>query len=142
MKNKLKILVLSLLLNFITLSQIDTSKICFDYDIVLNISQDLLRYDSVLVELEHTKSILSITQTRSDLKDEQIKMLLDKNINYGFIIENYSKKESLYKKREEDLVKENKDLTRKNKNLKTALIATSSTLTIVGGILAVIFIAG
>jgi hypothetical protein len=137
MKSKLKILTLFLQLSFISLSQIDTNKICFEYDIVQKISRDLVRYDSTLVELEYTKRILEITENRSLLKDKQIEILISKNVNYSFIIEAYKEKETLYKKREDDLIKENASLTHKNKNLKTALITTSTTTAILGGILAI-----
>ena len=137
MKNKLKILILFLQLSFISLSQIDTNKICFEYDIVREISKDLIRYDSTLVELEYTKSILEITENKSILKDKQIEILLSKNVNYSFIIEAYKEKETLHKKREDDLVEANTSLTRKNKNLKTALITVSTTTTLLGGILTI-----
>jgi hypothetical protein len=137
MKSKLKILTLFLQLSFISLSQIDTNKICFEYDIVQKISRDLVRYDSTLVELEYTKRIIEITENRSLLKDKQIEILISKNVNYSFIIEAYKEKETLYKKREDDLIKENASLTHKNKNLKTALITTSTTTAILGGILAI-----
>ncbi len=137
MQNKLKILILFLQLSFTSLSQIDTNKICFDYDVVQKISIDLIKYDSTLVELEYTKRILEITENRSLLKDKQIDILLSKNINCNSIIEIYKEKDILYKKRENDLIEENTSLTRKNKNLKTALITTSTTTTILGGILAI-----
>ena len=140
MKNRLKILILLLLLNFTILSQVDTNKICFDYDIILEISKDLLRYDSVSLELEYTKKILKITETRSELKDKQIHTLLNKNINYGLMVEAYEKKDSICKKREQDLVNENTELTRKNKNLKISTLVLSSTNIILAGILAIFII--
>jgi hypothetical protein len=132
MQNKLKILILFLQLSFISLSQIDTNKICFDYDIVREISKDLIRYDSTLVELEYTKRILEITENRSSLKDKQIENLISQNINYDIIIEAYKEKEILYKKREGDLINENSILTAKNKNLKIAFITTTTTTLILG----------
>ena len=56
------------------------------------------------------------------------------------IIGTYEQKEKIYKTREKELIEENTTLTRKNKNLKTGLIISSTTTTILGGILAIFII--
>jgi hypothetical protein len=108
--------------------------------VVRAISIDLLKCDSILSELKYTENILKIVEIRSALKDETIELLLQKNINYGMVIGNYEQKEKIYKTREKELIEENTTLTRKNKNLKTGLIVSSTTTTILGGILAIFII--
>ena len=104
------------------------------------ISIDLLKCDSISSELKYTEDILKIVEIRSALKDETIQLLLQKNINYEMIIGTYEQKEKIYKTREKELIEENTTLTRKNKNLKTGLIISSTTTTILGGILAIFII--
>ena len=140
MKNKLKTLIILLLLSFTSLSQVDTNRICFSYDVVRAISIDLLKCDSISSELKYTENILKIVEIRSALKDETIELLLQKNINYGMVIGTYEQKEKIYKTREKELIEENTTLTRKNKNLKTGLMVSSTTTTILGGILAIFII--
>jgi uncharacterized membrane protein len=69
------------------------------------------------------------------LKDQQIDILFSQKINLELIIWNHQNKEKLYEQREKDLTEENQNLTRKNKNLKNALISTSATVGILGGLL-------
>ena len=56
---KLKILLPFLLLNWVSFSQKDTSKICFDYTTAQLIAIDLVRGDSAIAELQqvHQKNI-------------------------------------------------------------------------------------
>ncbi len=133
-------LVIILLLSFTSLSQIDTNKICFDYQTVQNISRELIRYDSLSIELEYTQNLLAISNNKLENNSQIIDLLLYKETNYQTIIGSYKTKESYHLNREKDLLKINNDLINQNKKLKTGLIISSTTTAILGGILAIFII--
>jgi chromosome segregation ATPase len=122
-----------------SLSQIDTNKICFDYITVREISKDLIKCDSIQNELEYTQNVISIQENRLNLKDKALDNLLQQIINYEIIIDTYEPKIELYKKREEELNQEIQQLNIKNSRQKTAIISTTSA-SIALGIILFIFI--
>lgn len=139
MKRKLNLLTTILLLNFTSLSQIDTSKICFEKDIVKRISIDLLKCDSISTELEHSKSLITLKDSVISKNNNSIELLLLKQSNQQSIIDLHINKETLYVKRENELVDQNATLAKKNKNKNKGLIITTTTSVLLA-ILTAIFI--
>jgi hypothetical protein len=140
MTNKLKILIIFLLLSFTSLSQIDTNKICFEYSTVQDISRDLIRYDSTIIELEYLRNVLDLERKTLSFKNQQIEILTSKNINCYSMLDSYKEKESIYIKREKELIEINNILTSKNTKLKKMLIITTSTTISLGTIIILSFI--
>lgn len=137
MIRRLKILILFLLLSWLSFSQKDTSKICFDYTTAQRIAIDLVRGDSAIAELQqvHQKNItlqklIEDQQKILDLCEEKHFMCSSQVITYENIV---VKHEEFIK----DLEKDVEELTQKNTNLKRGLkwmggglIGTLSALTL------------
>jgi len=119
MARKSKILVTLLLLSYTTFSQIDTSKICLPYNVVQNISIELIQKDSLENELYETQNLITVYKTKISFQDSTITLLEQKEENYLKQISNLTKQDSLHTKEVTRLREENTDLNRKNKNLKT-----------------------
>jgi chromosome segregation ATPase len=119
MARKYKILVTLLLLSYITSSQIDTSKICLPYNVVQNISIELIQKDSLENELHETQNLITVYKTKISFQDSTITLLEQKEENYLKQISNLTKQDSLHTKEVTRLREENTNLNRKNKNLKT-----------------------
>jgi len=119
MVKKYGILITLLLLKFTILSQIDTNKVCFPYEVAKKISIELIQKDSLEAELHDTQKILNVFKSKFILQDSVISTLEQKEENYLKQISNLTKQDSLHIKEVTRLRKENTDLNRKNKNLKT-----------------------
>jgi|TARA_B100001094_G_C18100625_1_gene755514 hypothetical protein len=91
MVKKLKILIPILLLNSISFSQKDTSKICFDYNIAKNIAIDLVKGDSAIAELQKTHELVYNLDQKSLRQDSIIQDFTKKDANYTIQIQNYIK---------------------------------------------------
>tara|TARA_R110001592_G_scaffold212903_2_gene465518 strand:- start:1996 stop:2424 length:429 start_codon:yes stop_codon:yes gene_type:complete len=91
MVKKLKILIPILLLNSISFSQKDTSKICFDYNIAKNIAIDLVKGDSAIAELQKTHKLVYNLDQKSLRQDSIIQDFTKKDANYTIQIQNYIK---------------------------------------------------
>tara|TARA_Y100000389_G_scaffold204074_1_gene254836 strand:+ start:556 stop:984 length:429 start_codon:yes stop_codon:yes gene_type:complete len=91
MVKKLKILIPILLLNSISFSQKDTSKICFDYNIAKNIAIDLVKGDSAIAELQKTYELVYNLDQKSLRQDSIIQDFTKKDANYTIQIQNYIK---------------------------------------------------
>ena len=91
MVKKLKILIPILLLNSISFSQKDTSKICFDYNIAKNIAIDLVKGDSAIAELQKTHELVYNLNQKSLRQDSIIQDFTKKDANYTIQIQNYIK---------------------------------------------------
>jgi len=91
MVKKLKILIPILLLNSISFSQKDTSKICFDYNIAKNIAIDLVKGDSAIAELQKTYELVYNLNQKSLRQDSIIQDFTKKDANYTIQIQNYIK---------------------------------------------------
>ena len=91
MVKKLKILIPILLLNSISFSQKDTSKICFDYNIAKNIAIDLVKGDSAIAELQKTHELVYNLNQKSLRQDSIIQDFTKKDANYIIQIQNYIK---------------------------------------------------
>jgi len=133
MLKRLKILLPILLLSSITFSQKDTSKICFDYDIAKKIAVDLIKGDSAIVELDHTKDLVLILGKKSQYQDSIIKIFEAKDANYILQIQNHIKidKEqySIISGLENDVNKLQKSNNRLKKGLKWLGAGFVATLT-------------
>jgi len=80
-----------LLLNSISFSQKDTSKICFDYNIAKNIAIDLVKGDSAIAELQKTHELVYNLDQKSLRQDSIIQDFTKKDANYTIQIQNYIK---------------------------------------------------
>lgn len=80
-----------LLLNSISFSQKDTSKICFDYNIAKNIAIDLVKGDSAIAELQKTHELVYNLNQKSLRQDSIIQDFTKKDANYTIQIQNYIK---------------------------------------------------
>lgn len=80
-----------LLLNSISFSQKDTSKICFDYNIAKNIAIDLVKGDSAIAELQKTHKLVYNLDQKSLRQDSIIQDFTKKDANYTIQIQNYIK---------------------------------------------------
>jgi septal ring factor EnvC (AmiA/AmiB activator) len=121
MVRKLKILVITLLLSFISFSQKDTTKICFPYLTAQKIAIELVQKDSLNAELKATQKILKETQTTLKFQDSVIVSFEKKEIEYKSEIKIFEEKEKNYKEKTTKLEKDIFDLNRKNNNLKTGI---------------------
>jgi hypothetical protein len=119
MVKKYGILITLLLLKFTILSQIDTNKVCFPYEVAKKISIELIQKDSLEAELHETQKILNVFNSKFILQDSIISTLETKEKNYISQIDILTKKDLLHSKEVNELKDKNSSLTRKNKNLKT-----------------------
>jgi len=119
MVKKLTTLTTLLLLSYTTLSQVDTSRICFSYDVVKNISIELAQKDSLEAELQETNKLVTTYKSILSLQDSIIGTYEDRVLNYQDQILTLEEKDDLHTKEVTRLRDENSELTRKNKNLKT-----------------------
>ena len=93
MIKKFVILGLTLLLNWTSFSQTDTSKLFISYKVAHLIAIDLVQGDSAIAELEQTQILLEQISTQSSEKDTIIGFYVKKEKNYLLQIQNYNKKE-------------------------------------------------
>lgn len=113
------ILGITLLLNWTTFSQTDTSKVCFSYDIAKSIAIDLTQGDSAKAELKQTHLLLKITQDKVISQDSLISTLDEKIILDRIEIKIHEEKEVVYREEVQALKENNEKLIRKNNRLKT-----------------------
>jgi septal ring factor EnvC (AmiA/AmiB activator) len=121
MVKRLKILVVTLLLSFISFSQNDTIRICLPYLTAQKIAIELVQKDSLNAELKATQKILKETQTTLKFQDSVIVSFEKKEIEYKSEIKIFEEKEKNYKEKTTKLEKDIFDLNRKNNNLKTGI---------------------
>ena len=121
MVRKLKILVITLLLSFISFSQNDTIRICLPYLTAQKIAIELVQKDSLNAELKANQKILKETQTTLKFQDSVIVSFEKKEIEYKSEIKIFEEKEKNYKEKTTKLEKDIFDLNRKNNNLKTGI---------------------
>ena len=121
MVKRLKILVVTLLLSFISFSQNDTIRICLPYLTAQKIAIELVQKDSLNAELKATQKILKQTQTTLKFQDSVIVSFEKKEIEYKSEIKIFEEKEKNYKEKTTKLEKDIFDLNRKNNNLKTGI---------------------
>ena len=112
---------LTLLLNWTSFSQTDTSKLFINYKVAHLIAIDLVQGDSAIAELEQTQILLDQLTTQSSEKDTVIGFYIKKEKNYLIQIQDHDKKEEKYKNIVGGLESDNATLTRKNKFLKDTL---------------------
>lgn len=141
MVRKLGTLVSILLLSLTTFSQVDTSKICFNYATAKLIAIDLVKGDSAKAELFKTQELLIQLQTKINEQDSIVNTYIKKEINYKEQIGLNSKKEIEYKDIVVNLEKDNIKLTTKNENLRTtAKVLGGGFVTILAAFVTVILI--
>ena len=112
-------LAILLLLSYVSLSQIDTSNICFPYNIVQKISIELIQKDSLESELHETQKLIQVFKSKVEIQDSIISTQDDKESNLLGQIQNLSEQDEIHTKEVKRLRDENNTLNRKNKNLKT-----------------------
>lgn len=112
-------LAILLLLSYVSLSQIDTSSICFPYNIVQKISIELIQKDSLESELHETQKLIQVFKSKVEIQDSIISTQDDKESNLLGQIQNLSEQDEIHTKEVKRLRDENNTLNRKNKNLKT-----------------------
>jgi hypothetical protein len=112
-------LAILLLLSYVSLSQIDTSNICFPYNIVQKISIELIQKDSLESELHETQKLIQVFKSKVEIQDSIISTQDDKESNLLGQIQNLSEQDEIHTKEVKRLRGENNTLNRKNKNLKT-----------------------
>jgi chromosome segregation ATPase len=112
-------LAILLLLSYVSLSQIDTSNICFPYNIVQKISIELIQKDSLESELHETQKLIQVFKSKVEIQDSIISTQNDKESNLLGQIQNLSEQDEIHTKEVKRLRSENNTLNRKNKNLKT-----------------------
>jgi len=112
-------LAILLLLSYVSLSQIDTSSICFPYNIVQKISIELIQKDSLESELHETQKLIQVFKSKVEIQDSIISTQDDKESNLLGQIQNLSEQDEIHTKEVKRLRGENNTLNRKNKNLKT-----------------------
>ena len=118
---KLKTLAVILLLSLTAFSQKDISKeqqVCMPLSVAQKVAVDLLRYDSVRVELRSTKEILTITEKKVVKQDSIIVTYEDKVLTAKQEIAAQVEKFNSCSSRVVELEKEVATLTDKNRNLK------------------------
>ena len=110
---KLKILIVTLILNCPVFSQIDTSKICFPYSVAKLIAIDLVKGDSAIAELELTQDLLCQQNQKIIEQDTLIETYKQKEINY---VEQLKYKDTIFNTQKQlisDLKQQNTILERK-----------------------------
>jgi len=112
-------LAILLLLSYVSLSQIDTSSICFPYNIVQKISIELIQKDSLESELHETQKLIQVFKSKVEIQDSIISTQGNKEINLLGQIKNLKEQDKIHTEEVDRLRDENNTLDRKNKNLKT-----------------------
>jgi predicted RNase H-like nuclease (RuvC/YqgF family) len=113
--NKVKLLIVTLLLSSIAFSQsaTDTSKIVLSYPVAKMIAKDLIKGDSALSLLKNTEKELTLTQQKSKRQDSLIASYRLKERNYMMQIGNERQKVEGWQEQYQVLQKENKRLKAK-----------------------------
>lgn len=112
-------LAILLLLSYTSLSQIDTSRICFPYNIVQQITIELIQKDSLENELHETQKLIQVFKSKIEIQDSIISTQGNKESNLLGQIKNLKEQDEIHTKEVDRLRDENNTLDRKNKNLKT-----------------------
>jgi len=132
-------LVVTLLLSLTAFSQKDTSreqKVCMPLSVAQAIAADLLRYDSTLVELQLTQSILYITEQKIIAQDSVIAMHKQKITIAQQQQLTQQEMFNVCSTRVTDLQEEVATLTNKNNNLKRWIKGLGGGLVATLGVLA------
>ena len=120
MVDKLKILLIILLLSSTSFSQKDTSKLCLDYSVAKQVAIDLVKGDSALAELEQTNSLVDQLTFKTIQQDSIINVYKDKDANCLSQINNYNKIREQHTIMVNGLEKDIESIKRENKNLRKA----------------------
>ena len=120
MVDKLKILLIILLLSSTSFSQKDTSKLCLDYSVAKQVAIDLVRGDSAIAELEQTNLLVDQLTFKTTQQDSIINVYKDKDANCLSQINNYNKIREQHTIMVNGLEKDIESIKRENKNLRKA----------------------
>ena len=120
MVDKLKILLITLLLSSTSFSQKDTSKLCLDYSVAKQVAIDLVKGDSALAELEQTNSLVDQLTFKTIQQDSIINVYKDKDANCLSQINSYNKIREQHTIMVNGLEKDIESIKRENKNLRKA----------------------
>ena len=120
MVDKLKILLITLLLSSISFSQTDTSKLCLDYSVAKQVAIDLVRGDSAIAELEQTNILVNQLTFKTTQQDSIINVYKDKDVNCLSQINNYNKIREQHNLIINGLEKDIESVKKENKNLRKA----------------------
>tara|TARA_R110000824_G_scaffold74972_1_gene190413 strand:- start:40 stop:468 length:429 start_codon:yes stop_codon:yes gene_type:complete len=120
MVDKLKILLIILLLSSTSFSQKDTSKLCLDYSVAKQVAIDLVKGDSALAELEQTNSLVDQLTFKTIQQDSIINVYKDKDANCLSQINSYNKIREQHTIMVNGLEKDIESIKRENKNLRKA----------------------
>ena len=120
MVDKLKILLITLLLSSTSFSQTDTSKLCLDYSVAKQVAIDLVRGDSAIAELEQTSILVDQLTFKTTQQDSIINVYKDKDANCLSQINNYNKIREQHTIMVNGLEKDIESIKRENKNLRKA----------------------
>ena len=120
MVDKLKILLIILLLSSTSFSQKDTSKLCLDYSVAKQVAIDLVRGDLALAELEQTNILLDQLTFKFSQQDSIINVYKDKDANCLSQINSYNKIREQHTIMVNGLEKDIESIKRENKNLRKA----------------------
>ena len=120
MVDKLKILLITLLLSSTSFSQKDTSKLCLDYKVAKQVEIDLVRGDSAIAELEQTNLLVDQLTFKTTQQDSIINVYKDKDANCLSQINNYNKIREQHTIMVNGLEKDIESIKRENKNLRKA----------------------
>jgi hypothetical protein len=141
MVNKLKILLIILLLNSTSFSQEDTSKLCLNYNIAKQVAIDLIRGDSALAELEQTNILVNQLTFKITQQDSIINVYKDKDANCLSQINNYNKIREQHNIMVNGLEKDVENLKKQNKNLrKTTTILGAGFLGVLVSVITLAFV--
>ena len=120
MVDKLKILLIILLLSSTSFSQKDTSKLCLDYKVAKQVAIDLVRGDSAIAELEQTNLLVDQLTFKTTQQDSIINVYKDKDANCLSQIDNYNKIREQHNLIINGLEKDIESIKKENKNLRKA----------------------
>ena len=120
MVDKLKILLIILLLSSTSFSQKDTSKLCLDYNVAKQVAIDLVRGDSAIAELEQTSILVEQLTFKTTQQDSIINVYKDKDANCLSQIDNYNKIREQHNLIINGLEKDIESIKNENKNLRKA----------------------
>ncbi len=120
MVDKLKILLITLLLSSTSFSQKDTSKLCLDYSVAKQVAIDLVRGDSAIAELEQTSILIEQLTFKTIQQDSIINVYKDKDANCLSQIDNYNKIREQHNLIINGLEKDIESVKNENKNLRKA----------------------
>jgi len=141
MVDKLKILLIILLLSSTSFSQKDTSKLCLDYSVAKQVAIDLVRGDLALAELEQTNILLDQLTFKFSQQDSIINVYKDKDANCLSQINNYDKIREQNNIMINGLEKDVDNLKKQNKNLrKTTTILGAGFLGVLVSVITLAFI--